>query len=221
MIPLLGVHYSQMVSQEQTRDLMFGSVILRSGQTDKRPKCFLGKKRPVKKRVLGISEFFLVFVIRPTQISRVGVFQTYQGSKCCFVFLLCLCDTYPWNFNSSCALEWTNFVSSSGVSWYGRMSYFPETGLVFPAPTSLTSCCRIHSRPWNTHVRSPLEEVTFTSLVSTLELKSFNNHLKKFSVVHSDRPKNVYLNPLTNSRVRTQEVCHAPGTPLTVYRTVS
>jgi hypothetical protein len=32
-----------------------------------------------------------------------------------------------------------------------------------------------------------------------LELKSFNSHLKKNSVVHSDRTKHVYLNPLPNS----------------------
>ncbi len=39
--------------------------------------------------------------------------------------------------------------------------------------------------------------------VCIIELKSFNNHLKQFSVVHSDRPKHVYLNPLSNSWVRT------------------
>jgi hypothetical protein len=34
-----------------------------------------------------------------------------------------------------------------------------------------------------------------TKSMVPIELKSFNIHLKKFSVVHSDRPKHVYLNP--------------------------
>ena len=31
---------------------------------------------------------------------------------------------------------------------------------------------------------------------------NFNSHLKKISVVHSDRPNRAYLNPLPDSRIR-------------------
>jgi hypothetical protein len=70
--------------------------------------------------------------------------------------------------------------------------------------------------------REPLEDVQFTQLCA-VELKSFNSNLKKFSVVHSDRPKHAYLNPLPNSRVglkrggtvchkiESPQFCHAPG----------
>jgi hypothetical protein len=43
---------------------------------------------------------------------------------------------------------------------------------------------------------------------------SFNIHLKKFSVVHSDSPNHVYLNPLSDSRIRLRGV----AVPLEVMR---
>jgi hypothetical protein len=33
---------------------------------------------------------------------------------------------------------------------------------------------------------------------------SFNRHLEKFSVVHSDRPNHAYLNSLPDSRIRSR-----------------
>ncbi len=43
-----------------------------------------------------------------------------------------------------------------------------------------------------------------TDFCFSFRLKGFNRHLSTVSVVHSDRPKHVYLSPLSDSRIRSR-----------------